>query len=165
MAAPAKNKYWKLRETHGRNLVYKTPDDLLKAVVDYLKWCNTNPWLKNEQLKTPVIKKNENGERVVTSIVQIPTQRPYTLTGMCVHIGITLKTWKVYCKRKGFVHITTHAEEIIETQQFEGAAVGAFNANIIARKLGLSDSNVLKGDKENPIQTETKFDITLNLNK
>ena len=30
-------------------------------------------------------------------------------------------------------------EETIETQQFEGACVGAFNANIIARKLGLSD--------------------------
>lgn len=30
-------------------------------------------------------------------------------------------------------------EETIETQQFEGACVGAFNANIIARKLGLVD--------------------------
>ena len=31
------------------------------------------------------------------------------------------------------------SEETIETQQFEGACVGAFNANIIARKLGLAD--------------------------
>ena len=31
-------------------------------------------------------------------------------------------------------------EESIETQQFEGACVGAFNANIIARKLGLADT-------------------------
>ena len=38
---------------------------------------------------------------------------------------------------KGFIDIITRIEEIIETQQFEGASVGVFNANIIARKLGL----------------------------
>lgn len=38
-----------------------------------------------------------------------------------------------------FLHVIARVEETIETQQFEGACVGAFNANIIARKLGLSD--------------------------
>lgn len=165
MAAPAGNHYWRLRETHGRNLEYESVEELAPGILGYFQWVDANPWYKNEQLKTPIKKKNDKDEVEYTSIVQIPTARPYSITGLCVHLGIDFKTWKKYCEREGFIQICTHAEEIIETQQLEGAAVGAFNANIIARKLGLSDSNVLKGDKENPIQHDHKFKITLNLNK
>ena len=35
--------------------------------------------------------------------------------------------------------IIARIESVIETQQLEGATVGAFNANIIARKLGLAE--------------------------
>jgi hypothetical protein len=165
MAAPLGNQYWRLRETHGRDKEYETPDELLSECIKYFEWVDQSPWYKNEQLKTPVVKSvdKETGVKEYTTIAQIPTARPYTIVGLCVHLGITFKTWKEYCKREGFVQITSRVEEVIETQQFEGASVGAFNANIIARKQGLSDSNVLKGDKDNPI--ETKFDITLNLNK
>lgn len=164
MAAPEGNQFWKLRESHGRDLEYETPGDMWSEAANYFQWCDSHPWYKNEQLKTPIRKKDkETGEETITTITQIPTARPYTLTGLCIYLGISLVAWKNYCKREDFVYITSHVEKIIETQQFEGAAVGAFNANIIARKQGLSDSNVLKGDKDNPI--ETKFDITLNLNK
>ncbi len=44
---------------------------------------------------------------------------------------------------KDFLMVIARIEETIETQQFEGACVGAFNANIIARKLGLSDKQEL----------------------
>jgi hypothetical protein len=166
MAAPLGNHYWRLRESHGRNLEYATADELAAEIIAYFQWADANPWYKNEQLKTPIRKKNkETGEESVTTVTQIPTARPYSISGLCVHLGIDFKTWKEYGKREGFVHICTRTEEIIETQQLEGAAVGAFNANIIARKLGLSESNILKGDKDNPVQVETKFDITLNLNK
>lgn len=37
------------------------------------------------------------------------------------------------------MEVLSRIERVIETQQFEGACVGAFNANIIARKLGLAD--------------------------
>lgn len=37
------------------------------------------------------------------------------------------------------MQVTTRIDEIIYKQKFEGAAVGAFNANIIARDLGLAD--------------------------
>lgn len=163
MAAPEGNQFWKLRESHGRDLEYETPEAIWSEAAGYFQWCDSHPWYKNEQLKTPIKKKDKSGEEQITTFTQIPTARPYTLTGLCIYLGITLVTWKEYCKRKDFTYITSHVEKIIETQQFEGAAVGAFNANIIARKQGLSDSSVLKGDKDNPI--ETKFDITLNLNK
>jgi hypothetical protein len=141
MAAPEGNQYWRLRESHGRELEYSNPEELLSEIVRYFEWCDQHPWNRNEAIKS--------GDKVGTTVA-VPTARPYTISGLCIHLGISFKTWKEYGKRQDFLHIITRAEEIIETQQFEGAAVGAFNANIIARKLGLSDKSELvgKGDTE-----------------
>lgn len=136
MAAPAENQYWKLRESHGRDLEYSSPEEFLSEIISYFEWCDAHPWYRNEAIKS--------GEKV-GDIVKVPTARPYTISGLCVHLGITFKTWKEYGKREDFLHIVTRAEEIIETQQFEGAAVGTFNANIIARKLGLSEKQEING--------------------
>jgi hypothetical protein len=142
MAAPEGNQFWKLRASHGRELEYKTPDELQAEVIKYFEWCDEHPWYKNEAIKS--------GENV-GEIIKVPTARPYTISGLCIYLGITLVTWKAYCERKDFFYITRWAEETIRTQKFEGAAVGAFNANIIARDLGLSEkseSNVkLTGSK------------------
>ncbi len=48
-----------------------------------------------------------------------------------------------------FLQVVSRIDEIIYTQKFEGAAVGAFNANIISRDLGLRDgSDVTTNGKE-----------------
>jgi hypothetical protein len=111
-------------------LEYKTPDDLQPEILAYFEWCDEHPWYKNEAIKS--------GESV-GEIIKVPTARPYTIGGLCIYLGISLVTWKVYCERQDFTYITRWAEETIRTQKFEGAAVGAFNANIIARDLGLSE--------------------------
>ena len=49
---------------------------------------------------------------------------------------------------RDFSTVISRIESVIETQQFEGAVVGAFNANIIARKLGLSDKQDDQGTNE-----------------
>lgn len=142
MAAPAGNQFWKLRESHGRELEYKTEEELRTEVMGYFEWCENNPWYKNEAIKS--------GEKT-GDIVKVPTARPFTISGLCIYLGISLKTWKAYCKREDFIHITTYAEEVIYTQKFEGAAVGAFNANIIARDLGLSEKAELTGKNGSPL--------------
>jgi hypothetical protein len=50
-----------------------------------------------------------------------------------------------------FIHICTYAEEVIYTHKFEGAAVGAFNANIMARDLGLSEKAEVTGKDGVPL--------------
>jgi hypothetical protein len=40
---------------------------------------------------------------------------------------------------------------VIFNQKFSGAAVGAFNANIIARELGLADNQKVEVVKEQPL--------------
>lgn len=133
------NSFWKLRAVNGRDFEYKTQKELIDAIVKYFEKCDKSPWMKNEAIK---------GGDKAGKIIQIPTQRPYAIGSLCAHLGIVLNTWKSYKERPDFLNIITHTEQIIEAQQFEGATVGAFNANIIARKLGLADKQ--------EITTETK---------
>lgn len=131
MAAPKGNKFWQLRSKHGRDKLFSSPDLLLEAAYEYFEWCDKHPW------RTKKTKKKEHSKEEE----ETPTQTPYSLSGLCLYIGCNqgyFYDFKKSCD-KDFSEIITRIEEIIETQQFEGAVVGAFNANIIARKLGLSE--------------------------
>lgn len=130
MAAPKDNTFWKLRSKHGRDKIFSDPNVLLGECYAYFEHCDKNPWYKNEAIKS--------GEQVGKT-VKVPTQRPYTLTGLYVFLNIDRKTWALYKDREDFIPVIAHVEDIIYTQKFEGAAVGAFNATIIARDLGLKD--------------------------
>jgi hypothetical protein len=142
MPAPKGNQYYLLRTKHGRNKKYTDPKGLLAACYEYFEDCDSNPWFKKEALK--------GGDRA-GEIIDIPTSRPYTKKGLCIFIGIDEKTWDSYKLMEDFLPVTTHVESIIYTQKFEGAAVGAFNANIIARDLGLKETTDLttKGESLN----------------
>ena len=50
-----------------------------------------------------------------------------------------------------FIEIIRAIDKIMFAQKFEGAASGAFNANIIARDLGLTDKSELKVTEEQPL--------------
>lgn len=51
MAAPEGNRYWELREKHGRNKIYEAPEQIWEAACEYFQWCDDNPWYKNEAVK------------------------------------------------------------------------------------------------------------------
>ena len=132
MAAPKKNQFWKLRSKHGRDKLFATPELLWEAACEYFEWCDKNPWNKCEAIKS--------GD-YAGKIVKVPTQRPFTLTGLLLYVGASANYWSEFKKadHKDFLGVINAIETVIETQQLEGAAVGAFNANIISRKLGLTD--------------------------
>ena len=147
MPAPKGNQFWKLRTKHGRDKVYSDPDVLLSASYEYFETCNKNPWYKNDAVRSG---KN------VGKIISVPTQRPYTLVGLCVFLGITKQTWYNWKETasKDFIDIITHVEEVIQQNQLEGATVGAYNHNIIARLMGLADKQEHSGSLE--IKTSEK---------
>lgn len=83
----------------------------------------------------------------VGTIIDVPTQRPYSFTGFLLYIKASKNFWREFkaAGHKDFLEIIGVIEDVIETQQFEGAVVGAFNANIISRKLGLEDRQAISG--------------------
>jgi hypothetical protein len=133
MPAPLGNQFWKLADW-GKPKAYQ-PDDLWEKACDYFEWCESNPWNKNEAIK---------GGDAAGTIMQIPTERPFTIHAFCIFAGIVTKTFWNYEQDEAYLPICTRIREIIYSQKFEGAVVGAFNANIIARDLGLSDKSELK---------------------
>lgn len=147
MPAPKENKFWKLRSKHGREKLFASPELLLQAAYEYFKWCDDNPWMKVEQLKKP-FQKMVGKKKVWVTIAELPTQRPYTLSGFGLYCEASEKylqeferslQGKTDKESQDFLAVITHIRETISTQQLEGATVGAFNANIIARKLGLTE--------------------------
>lgn len=140
MAFEKNNKLWMLRETHGRDQEYKTVEELAAKIVEYVEWNDANPWYKQEQLKKPVFTgTDEKGHKIFQTVANIPTARPLSIGGLCDYLGIHTTTWADYGKKPDFSSIVGRTNQFIKTQQFEGATVGAFNASIISKTLGLVD--------------------------
>lgn len=153
MGAPSNNQFWKLRDKHGRPTLFENPEELLLACQDYFNWVDAHPWYKVEQLKKPYEESytDSKGEKKIrmVHITKVPTARPYTIQGLCIFLGVnsvwfnqfeTAQKNKDDDLAKDFSKICTHVREVIYQQKFEGAAVGAFNANIIARDLHLKEN-------------------------
>jgi hypothetical protein len=128
-AAPTGNQFWKLRSKHGRDLIFSSPTVLWEACVEYFEATDARKWIRKDW----VGKDAKEVEREIDT--------PYTLTGLFVFLDITKPTWQEYRNREDFSYVITRVEQIMFTQKFEGAAVGAFNASIIARDLGLKDAS------------------------
>lgn len=142
MAAPKGNQFWKNRSSHGRKKLFETPGLMWEAACEYFEWCDKNPWVKTERVQSEK-----------PSIKTIPTQRPYTLNALCLYLNANTHYFNDFKARltendNDFSEVIRKIEEVIYTQKFEGAAVGAFNANIIARDLGLKEkTDITSGDK------------------
>lgn len=141
MAAKKGNNYWQFRNKHGRDFKY-TPEALWDEAVKYFDWMSERVWNKKEAIKS--------GD-LAGELIDVPTSTPMSIESFCLYADISLRTFLNYETDKGnedFIQVTTRVRGIIESQQFEGATVGAYNANIIARKLGLADKTDLTSKGE-----------------
>lgn len=138
------NQFWKLALFPGRTTEYK-PLELAERADQYFCYCDEHPWWKKE-----LVKGGENAGM----IIDIPVQCPYIMSGLCLFLGISQQTFLNYEKRKEFFEVCTRIREIIYTQKFSGASVGAFNAAIIARDLGLVDKREVNNPNEMPLTRE-----------
>ncbi|MDN3657957.1 terminase small subunit [Ferruginibacter paludis] len=134
-----KNAFWKLRSSHGREKIFSDPSILLEAAGEYFDHVDRLPWFRVEPIKS--------GDKA-GKLVKVPCQRPYTLSALCHFLDIHFTTWQLYKERPDFKQVVENIEEFIYNQKLEGSLVGAFNANIIARHLGLVErtDRTSKGD-------------------
>lgn len=121
--------YKKVKAPTGRPKKY-TPKELWDKAVEYFAWVESNPLFTTKVLG--------NGRKIQIAIV-----RPMTEMAFCLFANISLDTFKRYKDSLGaykdFCGVSRNISLIIYTQKFEGAAIGLFNTNIIARELGLSE--------------------------
>lgn len=129
MSAPKLNQFWKLRSKHGRDLIFSTPEILWEAAVQYFEATDARKWKKKDWVGKDAIE------------VERETETPYTISGLCLYLDVSREWWNKFKNenREDFLQVLTRIENIIYTQKFEGASVGAFNPSIIARDLGLKE--------------------------
>ncbi len=133
------HRWWESRKrdikksTPGRPPKFISPKELYQACTEYFQWIDTHPLYKLKRYKN-------KGE---FNFVRVKQMRPYTLTGLCLYLNISLEGWRYYKNSKReFLGVFTRVEMIIYCQKFEGAVLGFFKANIIARELGLMKGKV-----------------------
>jgi hypothetical protein len=132
--APAGNQFWKARSKHGKDKIFQTPENLFNACCEYFEWAEKNP----------LVRERYAAGKGRTRVIKEKTPRPFTLISLTSFLGINKSTWiKNYRTHKDYIHVTSWAEDMIRDQKLMGAAAGHFNANIIARDLGMADTQRL----------------------
>lgn len=105
-----------------------------KKLIEYFEFMKTQYWIKNESIKS--------GDLAGTTM-QVETRTPLTRGNLCIFAGITKATLDNYLSNKeGYENhfaITKMALEIIDNDQIEGAMLGVYNTNLVARLQGLKE--------------------------
>lgn len=128
------NRLWERRLTTGYDPKFGTAEELADACCEYFEWAESNPLFEDKPFAY---------EGVVT-IEPIAKSRVFTLVALCTFIGVTLPTWGNWRRdRPDLKGVLAWAENVIYSNKFEGASAGLYNANIIARDLGLADKQDL----------------------
>jgi hypothetical protein len=141
------------RDGKSQPFLFDSPDTLWAACCEYFAWMDSRPIYETRPFQY----------LGVVDLVQVPHRRPYTLTGLNVFLNTSIYMWTSYKRDRGpeFAAVVERVESIMFTQKFEGAAANFFNANIIARELGLRDRQEISGADGGPIETKdtTRVDL------
>lgn len=116
----------------GKQKYIETPELLWQYFEEYVAYENSRPWLKREYI-------GKEGREVDT-----PLQVPITFEGFELFLAdkgiiedLGHYSQNLDNRYDDYVPIITRIRKFCFAQNFKGAAVNMFNANIIARKLGL----------------------------
>jgi len=133
MPAPKGNKFWLLRSKHGRDKLFASPELLWRAACEYFQWVENNP----------IIAEDNKGTKNINTV---KFNRPFTIKGFLLYCDAS-EHWLTEFKKNAtedYLYIIHKIEAIIYNQKFEGAVVGIYNGNIIARDLGLTDKALIE---------------------
>lgn len=150
------NKQWERRSGIGRPMLFSSPTLLWEAAQEYFQDCDDNPievedWVGKDAMKVTRHK-----------------PLPYSLHGFRIWVNASKNWWNEFRaareadKDEDFLEVITRIEDVIFSQQYNGAAGGLYQQNIVARALGLvekSDSQV-KMNMEAKVKTEATIDYS-----
>lgn len=134
--------FWKAKSSYSQKEIMSSAEKLLEAGEEYFLWNEANPLQKCEAIKS-----GDNCGKLVT----IPMMRVLTMEGLCMYLNMStsyFRKWEFDLKQKEtltkkeneLVTALGILKEAIRRQKFEGAASNLFNANLIARDLGINDT-------------------------
>lgn len=148
---PWEDEYWEYRKKHpplGRPKKF-TPRSLWEKACEYFERTRNDCFYKQDFIRS--------GDSA-GNIVELKQLRPYTWQGFENYLNETGVMYKLDDYRynyegryEDFKGIIRAIDSVIYAQKIEGAAAGVFNANIIARELGLAEKSQIRVTEEQPL--------------
>lgn len=125
----------------------ETAEQLWKAAVGYFRWCKDNPLQSDSMIRTG----KDAGD-----VITVTKKRPFTVSGLCIHCGITEQYLKDICSipeaGNGWYIVGERISMIIKTQILENALQNEFSAVISSKILALDNKEDNMSNK--PIKVE-----------
>ena len=133
--APNGNQFWKGRKVHGIKKKIKGPEYLWNEACKYFDWCEENPLYFKKYLKC-------GGE-----IIEVEEQRmrPYSIEGLCIHLGVTRQTFLNYSKKetyRDYFEVCELIRDVIFDHNLCGALVRSLKPCVVARELSMRTTQV-----------------------
>jgi hypothetical protein len=138
------------RGKDGQEIRYESPGSLLAQACKYFDWCDNNPWYKGELIRS--------GTRA-GEVIEVPVARPYTVEGLCVFCGISMKTFRQYETDAALCEVAGHLRTVIRQQQIEGDLIGIYDTAILLKipdTLKEEEETQSRGLTINVLSQETK---------
>lgn len=129
MGAPKGSQFWLRRSSHGPKVLFATEALLWEACCEYFQWVEDNPLQEQKIISYQGAATKVNADKL----------RCMTVGGLCLYLDISAQTWNTWRTKNNLSETVQKCDAIIREQKFTGAAADLFNANIIARDLGLVD--------------------------
>lgn len=130
----------------GRPHIIKDADELWDLFVQYCNYVDANPW----QSKSASNSISDNGRsddgknNAMRQDVRV-LQRAYTLYGFSAFAGIHCR-WNDWrrnnIEREGFEDVIYAIENVVCSQQLDGALLHQFDSNLVARLNGFADKQI-----------------------
>ena len=131
----------------GRPPKFKTPEELQEKAEVYFQYCDTHPIEVWQRKAAAANQSAKNGSGVKSDEGTMYIRRPYTLDGLGLWCGIA--NWRDFRANHAsdeFSTVIRTLEARVRDQQVSGAVVGMYNANLVARLNGISESVQVEGN-------------------
>jgi hypothetical protein len=171
MAFNEGHNWWRRRSQHGRGLLFSSPELMWEAACSYFDEADGSDYWKKLEVAF-----DRNSASFMSQEFVLKT--PFTWEGLCLALDCSLsyfRTFKSKINKKikeginddvddNFLTVIENIDYVIKKQQIEGAMVGKFNSNIVARYLGLKDASELSTPNTEDQPNDAKeFKVTLKL--
>ena len=154
------NKFWEKRTKHGVDRIFKDANVLWEECCKYFESVIENPILVQEMTKM--------GPQLMQK------QRPITYEGLCNYLGVGVKYfWDAErlienktSKSKEDLDLSdvyARVRQTIRQYKYEGALVGIFNGNLIAKEFGMADTvkQEVTSEVKATVTSESKVQVLL----
>lgn len=116
----------------GRPRYFENAQTMYERACAYFQWAVDNPWYRYEY--------KDHGMQA------IEVGRPFTMEALCMYLRVSVEYFNMFEQGlkiktseedKQFFGVIKFIRHTVRNQKFEGAAIGAFNANLISYDLGI----------------------------